>query len=379
MRFYVRRMTKGYYDNGSDAWKPIEVSPLPPTFERGGWQAWRWARERSRDLRHENQVYQVFDGDGKERGKPYHCGDVIPRREAKPKQVEDTVLPYKVAYQTEMGGRWHQFPRKDGAWHADLMTAKAWAQARSQRMSKMKYVVTLNGEHVSPIYRNGKKIKTEVAVFELEYRAKGATAWRPFDSGIDPKVKQYSHENVVDRCRSCSFTKIHEVRIIHDGIMIYKDIPTTSELVEWITNYVNNCTAGQETNMNISKPLNIPTNTLIEKIRKYLDERLAEHDERVAKAQAKNEKRLAVFRSLFEAEPVRTVANCVYVYELAVLVADEDYTLDEAIEKLQGRPEFQEVGAYQPDKDAEKTLSVLEATSDETIEVSTESSLYRYL
>jgi hypothetical protein len=295
MRFYVRRMTKGYYDNGSDAWKPIEVSPLPPTFERGGWQAWRWARERSRDLRHENQVYQVFDGDGKERGKPYHCGDVIPRREAKPKQVEDTVLPYKVAYQTEMGGRWHQFPRKDGAWHADLMTAKAWAQARSQRMSKTKYVVTLNGEHVSPIYRNG------------------------------------------------------------------------------------NCTAGQETNMNISKPLNIPTNTLIEKIRKYLDERLAEHDERVAKAQAKNEKRLAVFRSLFEAEPVRTVANCVYVYELAVLVADEDYTLDEAIEKLQGRPEFQEVGAYQPDKDAEKTLSVLEATSDETIEVSTESSLYRYL
>lgn len=224
-------------------------------------------------------------------------------------------------------------------------------------------------------------------VFVLQYRT-GNGPWKWFDS---KGSKEYLLRDLPERLRGCSFgtSRTYQIRITEQSDpvrVVFQGKPTQKELEAWADSYVSTrdhenpfATQGQESEMQINKPLNVPRTTIIEKIQAYLDKRQAEHDERVAKAKERNATRFDVFDRLYAAEPERVINNCGQTLSLVTDVVEGDKTYEQALEHLQSWAEYASVGAKPSEEASEKMLSVLTAATDETIEVTTDSDLYRYL
>ena len=134
--------------------------------------------------------------------------------------------------------------------------------------------------------------------------------------------------------------------------------------------------------MNIETNLHVKRATIIGKIEAHLKKLKDAHDAAVAKAQAAQQAIIDAFGVLFAAEPSRVVAqlsyNCNTVIELVGRLSEGKVTEEAAVDEVRA---WNNAGfpSFVTDKGAEKLLSVLEAAEDETLEVSTDSDLYRYL
>jgi len=303
-----------------------------------------------------------------------------------------TVEKFKDGYTVwneKVGSVRREFPTEKAAW--------SWAEDRSK-----------SGHGATSIYQvfhiaSGKKSGFPYVAGEIYRDQSGHTyvlqfrdltpgaLWKWFDT--DDKVgKEYTLEAARKRCSSCYFSGKHRVRITRQSDpveYVYHATPTQAELEAWINSYNPSSagpitTQGQESEMHLSKPLNIPTKTMAEKIQTFLDAKQDEWDEKLALANEKNAQRIEIFNSLVAAEPARLLTyfrqgNGSSLAQYIDDVIEGRETQEGLLKKISTWAEFVELGAQPRYEEAEKVLSVLKATSDETIEVSTDSDLYRYL
>jgi hypothetical protein len=148
----------------------------------------------------------------------------------------------------------------------------------------------------------------------------------------------------------------------------------------------------KENVLKLSTTLNVKRKVLIKKIEDTIEKARNEHNERANERKAKRQKRIENFLTLLGANTDAVLWDLDFrswdedrdaVTSVVLGILDEldanTTSIELALERVLRLKPFPLYGEFKPDEAATKLLSVLNAATNETLEVTTEDDLYRYL